>query len=43
MVLRIPNNGTGLITILELMGRANLPVRFASGICSMISMPIDPV
>jgi hypothetical protein len=31
MVLKIPNNGTGFITILELMGRANVQVRFVSG------------
>jgi hypothetical protein len=43
MMLRIPNNGTGLMVILELMRRANLRVRFASGICSAISTLIDPV
>jgi hypothetical protein len=43
MGLRIPNNGTGLMTILELMGRAHPGVRFATGICNVISILIDPV
>ncbi|KAF8533621.1 hypothetical protein BDD12DRAFT_864366 [Trichophaea hybrida] len=43
MVLRIPILGAGLMAILGLMGRADLRVRFAGGIYSLISMQIGPV
>jgi len=43
MVLRIPIDGTRLMAILGLMGRADLQIRFASQIRSSISMVIGTV
>jgi hypothetical protein len=42
-MLRIPVDGAVLMPILGLMGRTDLYVRIASGICSLISMKIDHV
>jgi hypothetical protein len=38
MVLRIPIDGIGFMAIVALMGRADVRVRFASGICCSIYM-----
>jgi hypothetical protein len=43
MVLRIQVERTGLMAILELIGRADLRIRFASGIRSLIFRVIEPV
>ena len=43
MVLRIPIDGTELMAILGLMGRADLQIEFASRIYSSISMVLGTV
>jgi len=43
MVLRIYVDGTGLMAILGLIWRADHPIRFASGIRSLIFRVIEPV